>query len=65
MTAFRSACLKRFSPYATECGEDLVSSSSVTLLDRGPTSFVAQIDGESVAIVSRPGSTTMFAATTA
>ena len=56
MTAFRSACLKRFSPYSVECGEDLVRSSSVSLVER--------IEEESVAIVSRPGSAKMFASCT-
>jgi hypothetical protein len=64
MTGFRSACSKRFSAYARECGEDLARSSAVTLVERGPPVFTARVGEESASIVSRLGSATMFASCT-
>src|SRR5687768_13733326 len=50
---FRSVCAHRFSAYSIECGEELASSSAVTVLERGPPSFVARVGDESASIVSR------------
>jgi hypothetical protein len=64
MTAFRSACSKRFSKYSMECGEELARSSSVALLVRGPPSFLARVGDEGASIVMRVGSPKMFATCT-
>jgi len=62
MPGFRSACARHFNPYSVECGEDLARSSAVTLLERGPPSFVARVAEESVSILSPPGAVCMYSA---
>jgi hypothetical protein len=64
MTAFRSACSKRFSAYSIECGEALATNASVALVQRGAPAFLARVDDESVSIISGPGSPKMFASCT-
>lgn len=63
-TMFRSACAHRFSAYSIECGEDLAASSAVTVVERGPPSFVARVGDESASIVARASSPRMFASCT-
>src|SRR5688500_5564021 len=61
---FRSVCAHRFSAYSIECGEELASSSAVTVLERGPPSFVARVGDEAASIVSRASTPRMFASCT-